>query len=202
MNQGPSATIDTSATSTSQQRQIPESYPIEQQQIHKSQQTRVNQMQSQVVENSNEKQSIFNNENNNSLGAFDGFVADDVVVVDDDDDEDKKHNLEIDQPECETASSQTGCLSLAAPRKTSKSIGPDRGLLFGLENLMKILDDLKIEYRSSKGNRQAPMEKAMENLYIPVVWYAKHESVCWTIIVSRYIYIYILVILTKLMRSL
>lgn len=32
-------------------------------------------------------------------------------------------------------------------RKTSKSsIGPDRGLLFGLENLMRLLDDLKSQY--------------------------------------------------------
>lgn len=53
-------------------------------------------------------------------------------------------------------------------RKTSKtSIGPDKGLLFGLENLMRLLDDLKSQYHS-QGKRQ-PMEKAMENLYIPVI---------------------------------
>lgn len=53
-------------------------------------------------------------------------------------------------------------------RKVSKaSIGPDKGLLFGLENLMRLLDDLKNQYHS-QGKRQ-PMEKAMENLYIPVI---------------------------------
>lgn len=55
-----------------------------------------------------------------------------------------------------------------AGRKTSKtSIGPDKGLLFGLQNLMRLLDDLKNQYHS-QGKRQ-PMEKAMENLYIPVI---------------------------------
>lgn len=53
-------------------------------------------------------------------------------------------------------------------RKTSKtSIGPDKGLLFGLENLMRLLDDLKIQYHNQE--RHPPMEKAMENLYIPVI---------------------------------
>lgn len=53
-------------------------------------------------------------------------------------------------------------------RKTSKTlIGPDKGLLFGLQNLMRLLDDLKNQYHS-QGKRQ-PMEKAMENLYIPVI---------------------------------
>lgn len=52
-------------------------------------------------------------------------------------------------------------------RKTSKtSIGPDKGLLFGLENLMRLLEDLKVQYQRDR--RQA-VDKAMENLYIPVI---------------------------------
>lgn len=52
-------------------------------------------------------------------------------------------------------------------RKVSKnSMGPDKGLLFGLENLMRLLEDLKSQYQQD--SRQ-PVDKAMENLYIPVI---------------------------------
>lgn len=40
-------------------------------------------------------------------------------------------------------------------RKISKtSMGPDKGLLFGLENLMRLLDDLKSEYHSQDDRQQ------------------------------------------------
>lgn len=63
---------------------------------------------------------------------------------------------------------ETSSSSTIGNRKISKSsMGPDRGLLFGLDNLMRLLDDLKSQYRIQEKTRQ-PMEKAMENLYIPV----------------------------------
>lgn len=52
-------------------------------------------------------------------------------------------------------------------KNDSKStIGPDKGLLFGLENLMRLLEDLKSEYHDDRGQQ---VDKAMENLYIPVI---------------------------------
>lgn len=51
-------------------------------------------------------------------------------------------------------------------------MGPDKGLLFGLQNLMRLLEDLKEDYQIDhqiQDQTQAPREKAIENLYIPVV---------------------------------
>lgn len=53
--------------------------------------------------------------------------------------------------------------------KNSTTVGPDKGLLFGLENLMRLLEDLKQKYNQNQDNTRQAIDEAMENLFIPVI---------------------------------
>lgn len=52
---------------------------------------------------------------------------------------------EVDQQQHQINSTPTSPPSLGVRKISKSSLGPDKGLLFGLENLMRLLDDLKTE---------------------------------------------------------
>jgi len=109
--------------------------------------------QGQISENENE-----NNNNNNPLGSF-RSVEPGLT--------EQKQAVEL-LPVPNQQINDAPMISHSLNMKISKtSIGPDKGLLFGLENLMRLLDDLKSQYHGKE--KRQPMEKAMENLYIPVI---------------------------------
>lgn len=63
--------------------------------------------------------------------------------------------------------------NMTSDRKISRStMGPDKGLLFGLQNLMRLLEDLKEDYLLDEMMSSHPVERtrtSIENIYIPVV---------------------------------
>lgn len=96
-------------------------------------------------------------------------IEDNEEADDDDDNDDGYQNQELDEDQDDISASMT--TSNNQNKVTRTMLGPDKGLLFGLQNLMRLLEDLKDDYQIDHhlDQTQGSREKAIENLYIPVV---------------------------------